>query len=80
MEINRLNEITDDYSFDAESAGGTVVFSLLAEGKAESKRMNDQLIKMNNQFVNKETSSTRIKGTIKAIKVSTARKLRLAIS
>jgi hypothetical protein len=80
MDVNRLNEITDDYSFDAKLVRGSVVFSFVGESKADNKMMSNQLIKINNQFVNKDTSSARIKGTIKARKASTARKLRLAIS
>jgi hypothetical protein len=80
MEIKRPNEITGDYSFDTKSVRGAVVLSFLGDGKADNKMMNNQLIKMTNQLVNKDTSSARIKGTIKVIKASIARKLRLAIS
>jgi len=42
--------------------------------KADNKMIMAQLIKINNQLVNRGTSSTIISGTIKAIKVSKARK------
>ncbi|WP_157447822.1 hypothetical protein [Colwellia sp. MT2012] len=41
--------------------------------------MNDQLIKMNNQVVNKETSSARSSGMIKIRKASAARKACLPV-
>ena len=74
-----LNEINYCDSFNAESVFLALLFSFCAGLNADNKMTNDQLIKMNNQFSNKDTSSARTRGMIKARKASIARKACLPI-
>ena len=69
-----LNEINYCDSFNAESVFLAVLLSTCVGLKADNKMTNDQLIKMNSQFANKDTSSARTRGMIKTRKASIARK------
>ena len=74
-----LNEINYCESFGAKSVFLAVLLSSCAGLKADNKITNDQLIKMNSQFANKDTSSARTRGMIKTRKASIAKKACLPI-